>query len=394
MNPDDPQTQNSNSPQQPQTSNSLPVVVVSPQVQVASPEIDSVQPENSSVSQPVPLQPQVVQPNIAQPLVDTPIITSPQVQPPAPVLPNPATPEPAVSNLPVQPTVTSSSPEKVITQVPQAQSPVQTPVSNIGMQSSIPATPQDKKTPLVTLAAQLTFGGTDDKKPKTLVGKIIGVVVMIIAVAATAGSMYGARHVQAARHEIHQISNPYAAKRDDDKKKAIKESGPETQDGKDGKVDVSKLFSADIAQHPQDITAKYDKQINLANGLSFMVTGSERGWDTKDQYTQPAKGKQFVKIALSTGYRGKTGTKYISTYEFKLKNSKGGLQDARTIGGEILPNNDLEISSGSLNPGDKREGFVVYEIDKDEAVTLVFESKGYDDKGSDFVMRGSVDIKK
>ncbi len=252
-----------------------------------------------------------------------------------------------------------------------------------------------KKTPLVTIAAQLTFKGDEAQKPKTLAGKIFGIIIVIVALVGAGGSVYAAQYVKNARQLTYEEQNPSAAKLESDIKQAIKDSGPDTQDGIDGKVDVSKLFDARLGQHEQDVKAAQNKQINISNGFSFMVTGVERNWNTGSKYKVPNKGKEFVKIAVSVGSRSKNGYQIGTNIGFNAVNSKGGVLEEETLSKTIIPDNELVNNSDSMNGGDVRNGWVVFEVDQGEKITLVYESTGTtsgDPEQKEFIMKGSVEI--
>ncbi len=396
----------------------------------------SPQPDQQNI-QPNPTQQGIAQP--AVPSANTPQIVTPTPQPQS-IEPPITTPtnQPTGIVQPQQPIFSDQSPQlvtepadNVVHSVPQTQlyqsennyaqsveasvrqnTPTMSPpaqtapinsVSNIPspqvQQAVLPAPPllsnvdsKKPKTPLVTLAAQLTFRGTEERRPKTLIGKILGIFIIIVALAGSAGFIYAAQHVKAARKEIHQQSNPYAAKNEEDKKKAIADSSPETQKLKDGKLDVSKLFDTYAAEREQDIKAEYNEQINVSDGTTFAVVGSTRGWMPKGKYaSKPAKGKEYIKIDLLVGYRGKEGTGSI--YELKLQNSKGGLQDTSYVSDESSDENGLG-SLPSITPGGTAEGWLVFEVDKGEPVSLVLEKKGlFDAKNKEYKVRAAVEIK-
>ncbi len=394
------------SPQQNQQPEQQPVSPVLAQAQ---------QPQVVDNAQPLPQQ--VIQPS-AQPVVNNPQVITPApsiqaseglplsdqsqvVQQPGQVQANPTTAPSVIIDQPIQAAPDNSAglsnQPPVVTAMPGlATQPV---APSLGV--SAPVAPQNnetsnKKTPLVTLAAQLTFRGSEEQKPKSLIAKIFGIIMIIIALAASAGCIYATQHIKGARQAIKEYSNPYAAKKESDTKKAIKESGPDTQKLNGDKLDLSKLFEASIAEHAQDIKGKVKEQINISDGVSFAVTGIERGWSTGDDYYKPSKNKEYIKVAVTAGYRGKTGSGSVSDSSFKLLNSKGGLQDNRYLSDKLLPDNELSSGSTTLNPGDAHSGWVVYEIDKGEQVTLVYEKKGYsyaDGTSKEFIMKGSVELK-
>ncbi len=348
----------------------------------------TIQPDPEMVVQAAQQSPGVIAPTIA-PSTVTQLVSS-QVPPIQEPQPDPVTIQQSsiveqTANSPAAPLIPTVQPTQI--------NPTQATGVPVQQVNVVPQS-VETKTPLVTLAAQLTFRGDENQKPRTVADKIIGIVSIIIVVLGSAACIYAAQHVQTARKEIRDISNPIAAKREEDAKKAIKESGPDTQKSNNGELDVSKLFDQQLAQRSQDIKAEYGEQVNMANGVSFVIIGEERGWTISEPYaTKASSGKEFLKIAVNVGFRGKEGSFYLSTGDFKLQNSKGGLQDAKYISDKYLPGDEIS-KGGSMNPGDKRKGWLVYEVDKGEQnLTLIYQKKGFDTASKEFFMKGSVGIK-
>ncbi|MCA9332491.1 DUF4352 domain-containing protein [Candidatus Saccharibacteria bacterium] len=375
--------------------NDSPGITTPNNVQPQAP-IDPIQQPNSSLSPQQPLQPQSpIQPQVTP--------TPQQTMPPQQVDANfvqqqPIQPEMAQQQVTPQPQVTGQQvaqpPIQPQTPQPSAypQQPGMAPMQ--GQPQMQNPMPQNKKTPLVTLVAKLTFRGDNNNVPQTKLTKLLGIIFVVIAFAGSGVNIYAARHVASSRQALKEYSNPNAAQREKDKKQALKDSETEIQDLNDGQLDVSKLFDGTLAQRPQDIKPEYNKQVNLSNGATLAVLESKRGWDNGDKYSKPASGKEYILIKVAVGNRAKSGSKYMSTGSFQLLNSKGGLQDTRFVNTDSLGDDGFK-NSGSLNPGDKLVGYLVFEVDKGEAVTLIYEDKGYDydSSGKEFSMKVSVDIK-
>lgn len=133
----------------------------------------------------------------------------------------------------------------------------------------------------------------------------------------------------------------------------------------DGTLDLSTLVDTQKDIKAQDIKAKLNQQVNLADGLSYMVTKVERNWQTDSVYLQPKAGKELIRISLVVGNKAKEGNSYISSSLFRLKNSAGGLQTAEFPTKE----EDPELLEGDdVAPGKQVKGTVIFEVDKDEKV--------------------------
>ncbi len=324
-------------------------------------------------------------------------VQQPQVITETPVLQQ----APVVTNQPLenteQQTVSSGLPVAVANSSQESFNTQPTNVTGLGIEERQQPLIQttNKKPPLVTLVAKLTFRGDNNRGPQTLFTKIFGIVLVVIALAGSGANIYAAKHVQDSRQALKEYSNPNAAQKEKDKKKAIEDSAIEIQDLKDGKLDVSKLFDSELAKRPQDIKGEKNKQINLSNGVSFAVLDVKRGWDSGDQYNKPASGKEFVLVKITGGNRSKSGSRSITGYDFKLLNSKGGLQDSKYLRTGAISDNGFE-DSGSLSPGDIRTGYVLYELDINEKAVLIFEDKGFDyengNNGKEFLIKASMEI--
>lgn len=255
----------------------------------------------------------------------------------------------------------------------------------------------NNKSPLVTLAAQLTFGGKPDSgTPKTPTMKVIGIVIIVISILLSGGIVFATVHVQQARANLKEKYGTARTSNKADVEKAVKASGPDMQSLSEGnKLDVSKLFNQTLGAHKQDIKGELNKQINMSNGVSFAVTGVEKGWipPGDEDYYKPSSGHEYIKFAVTVGYRGKTGSiSFSSSTGLRLKNSAGGLQDAKYIPATVL-SNDLETYS-RLNPGDFKSGYVIFEIKENESpISLVYAGQYYDHDFQQQTIRASIEVK-
>lgn len=328
--------------------NSAPVGAAAPAQPLAAPQTQAIQPQS-------------VQPN--------PVVQPQQVAQPQVALPAPAQPVVQVQMQPNQGLAvpTQQQPQQVVPQAPMA------PLPPVGGPTAAPA---------------------GYKHPPSKVMKIVTIAITIIAILVCS---YGAVHVFKVRKEKYGFASDADKQRKEQTKKAVENSGPETEKRTDGKLNLSKLFDAEYAPHDQDIKAGLNEQINIANGFSFMVTGIEGGWQKSGEYeAQAAPGKEFIKVAVVIGNRAEKGTMSFYTSKLELSNSKGGKQTEVYTDSDDIPNNGLESSSSiNLNPGDQRSGWVVYEIDKGETVSLIYEQKVFACRANDnkdCLMKGSVKL--
>lgn len=329
----------------------------------------------------VPPQPQIP----AQPGVIAPQPTA--VAQPVPVVQPVATPSP-IPSLPTQPAVpTAGVPTAVQQPSPLPNTPPQVPMGSPQPPAPVANTPVLPAQPV----AQVAPPGI--KRPPS---KVMMIATIVLTVATIGLNSYGAVHVFMVRKNKYGFAADAQKQKKDIAQKAIEASKPETEKRSDGKLNVSKLFNADSALRQQDIKAGFKEQLNMANGISFMVTDVEHGWLRQGQYSsKPAAGKEYIKIGVVVGSRAEEGTLSIYASSFKMINSKGGLQDSKYASESDLPNNGL-ANSVSLNPGDQVSGWIIYEIDKNETpLTFVYEAKGFGCPGNndkDCLMKGSVKL--
>lgn len=351
-------------------------------------------------SQPSPIQP--VQQNTPQP-VSQPLDTtlqnrfSPNAASPVQSIPNAATtPQTTEANYPQ----TTPANNSLVTEFPGqniTQNTTNTTANpNPTAQGQPGVADGSNKSPLVTLAAQLTFGGKPDSDaPKTPTMKVIGIVIIVISILLSGGIVFATVHVQQARANLKEKYGTARNSKKSDVDKAIKASGPDMQPLSEGnKLDVSKLFNQTLGAHKQDIKGELNKQINMSNGVSFAVTSVEKNWPSTSSYTKPAPGNEFMKVDVMAGYRGSSETGRFYSTSLRLKNSTGEMQDSRYVSSYGSAKQNGLDSSSSLNPGDTISGWIVFEIKKNETpLTLVYSSTFYDSNFKEQTMKVSIEVK-
>jgi len=133
----------------------------------------------------------------------------------------------------------------------------------------------------------------------------------------------------------------------------------------DGALDVSHLIDTGSSIKSQDIKARLNQQVNLSNGVSYMVTKVERNFVSTSPLLKAGKNKELVKVSVVFGNRDKSNSNYVGTTFVKLINSAGGLVTA-----EFTTSDDFSdaYEATDIAPGKQISGALVYEVDKGEAI--------------------------
>lgn len=148
---------------------------------------------------------------------------------------------------------------------------------------------------------------------------------------------------------------------------------PDVMDRSDNTLDLSNLIpDVDNTIKNQDVKAKLKQQVNLSNGMSYMVTGVTRGYAPTSRFLKASSGKEFIKVDVVIGDRSKDETIFASVAVFKFKNSAGGLQDAEYVSESDMPG---ALKGQEVDPGKQITGSVLFEVDKDEQGSLVTSDK-------------------
>jgi hypothetical protein len=142
----------------------------------------------------------------------------------------------------------------------------------------------------------------------------------------------------------------------------------------DGTLDLSTLIDKQASIKNQDVKAAMNQQVNLANGMSYMVTKVERNFVPASKYAAASAGKEMVKVTIVAGYRAKSGSLYISQSDFTLKTIIGA-----EVRGEFSIDSDLadRLKSTTLDPGKQVTGAILYEVPKDEKITAIITEENY-----------------
>lgn len=142
----------------------------------------------------------------------------------------------------------------------------------------------------------------------------------------------------------------------------------------DGTLDLSTLIDKQESIKNQDVKAAMNQQVNLANGMSYMVTKVERNFVPASKYAAASAGKEMVKVTIVAGYRAKSDTMYLSQSDFTLKTVIGA-----EVRGEFSIDSDLpdRLKSTTLDPGIQVSGAIMYEVPKDEKISAIITEVNY-----------------
>ncbi len=179
------------------------------------------------------------------------------------------------------------------------------------------------------------------------VALIIGIAVAVLLVLGGIGAFFLLKNHS---NPISSVKNNLTGSKD-------------VQDRTDGTLDLSKLIDKQTSIKAQDIQAKLNQQINLSDGLSYMVTKVDRNWQSASTYLKPDSGKEIVKITLVVGNRAKEGGRYVSSIDFKLENSAGGLLTSEYVTAEDEADT---LISGDVSPGKQVKGAIFFTVDSGE----------------------------
>lgn len=375
-------------------------------------------PENSQ-QQTVPMQPVV--PPIAPPAMETPAqaatpqprIMPQQVVSPGPVQPTAYTPPPAPSG--IQPAVVAPSgdPAAIVPaiSIPTAQAPVavqqpvgmpmqnapidptasqgavgpaglagptvQPPTAQVA-QSATPLEPQNMQAPqqpLVSPGLPTSIPSIPNhREPSKKLSMIAAVVFILFSI----GMLVFAWHVLSVRKhnakKVAAIYKPASLAKEEQKK-----VGEAVVASKNNTLDLSKTFNSEYSAFDQDVTAKIGQQVNLSNGLSFIVTSVEP-WTSKDKYNKPDEGKKFIRVNITVGSRAE---KRLASYDigaFTIRENDGQPRsDAHVYlsGDDDLGVPDITRYEDGLDTGKSFNGAVVLQVKSDAKLHLVYKATPY-----------------
>lgn len=267
--------------------------------------------------------------------------STPQPQNPEPVA------QPAPQPLPPTPPVEPAAPPVIAPQAPAAQV------------APDPAAPQQPVTPVGQAASFNSQPAGSGGGKKTVIIIVVIVVVLLILVGGSVAAFLLMRSSGSGSGSGTGVSLGSLTKPKD------------VFDRPDGTLELQPLIDEQDTITAQDLTGKLNQQINLSNGLSFMVTKVERNWVSTAKYDQPDAGKEFVRVHMVVGNRTQSGS--ISN-RFELQNAAGGRVKDEFIAESALPD-QLSLFT-SIDPGNQKTGSMVFQVNKDETpISLVYNTE-------------------
>lgn len=344
-----------------------PQAVNPPSTFSQSPELTQAS-SQSLPQQPIP-QPQAVQvPNPQAPSsqpIDTASFSPSVTAPTQPAVFTPMQPQN------VQPQPTQSMP--AFMQQPQGQTQQQMPASNQTVDTQVPMQAMQGQMPQTPVAAAIPQIPKNLRLPSAKLSLMMTIFFIILSFSMVGFSyrVLAIRKKEGAK--VAAIETPSKTVREERKK-----VGNEVQDRSDGTLDLSSTFDPSQAAFDQDIKAKQNQQVNLSNGLSFMVTGVSP-WASTSKYTKPADGKKFVQVTFLIGNRS---TKRMDSYVFSgfgIKEGDGRVRDDAKVSlfGDdeaAFPADMAVIGSGGdgVDSQKSTKAVAVFEVSNSQAITLVY----------------------
>lgn len=284
-------------------------------------------------------------------------------QPSAPIMPTPPEqpqqpfqqPQPIQPTQPVQPMAPSLDPGMT----PPAPAPMGTPPvvgQPVAPQQFGPAQPMAPQ----PMAPQ-SFNSTASSNSSSKLKIIIPAALVAIVILGVAGFLLTKKDSSSSSNPVTNVVNKV-------------KGNSEVVSRSDGTLDLSTLIDKQESIKNQDVKAAMNQQVNLANGMSYMVTKVERNFVPASKYAAASAGKEMVKVTIVAGYRAKSGTLYLSQSDFTLKTAIGA-----EVRGEFSIDSDLpdRLKSTTLDPGKQVSGAIMYEVPKDEKIAAIITEDNY-----------------
>ena len=146
--------------------------------------------------------------------------------------------------------------------------------------------------------------------------------------------------------------------------------------------DARKIGSSSETSSSQDSkNQESTNEFKVGDIISFddkevTVTNVDRNYSTGNEFSKPKDGKEFVKVTVEIKNKSKSDISY-NTFDFKIKNSDGALQDAEA---ETYSLSD-SLSSGQLSENGKIKGSMVFEVPKgDKNLSLKYSPSFWSNK--------------
>ena len=122
----------------------------------------------------------------------------------------------------------------------------------------------------------------------------------------------------------------------------------------------------------EELEGKIGEQITANDGLVLMVTNIERNFKVDDANYKLDDTKELVKVNFLLGNITKDKPKDLSSFSFRLENSRGA---------QLTPENiatyEGKFDTVKIDPGTQTKGSVIYAVSKDEKPLVFTRSQMY-----------------
>lgn len=133
-------------------------------------------------------------------------------------------------------------------------------------------------------------------------------------------------------------------------------------------------LSRPIDDKAQDKKAKMNQQVDLSDGISYMVTKLEQDLGSRYTYNNDSGDKELVKVSLAVGNRNKLWTFHPFDF-FKIKTVDGILYNSEIVLPKDGPEKQVDIGWVTLEPGKQIEGSLFFVVDKDQKISSIVTDK-------------------
>ena len=108
-------------------------------------------------------------------------------------------------------------------------------------------------------------------------------------------------------------------------------------------------------------------------GEEIKVTNVQRNYNTGNEYSKPASGKEFVKVTVTIKNTSNSNIS-VNPLEFKIQDSNGA-QKSLASESYII---DDKFDSAELIPGGTKTGSIIFEVPKNDAgLKLIYEPNAF-----------------
>ena len=131
------------------------------------------------------------------------------------------------------------------------------------------------------------------------------------------------------------------------------------------------------SQSNQSETKEYKVGDTISfEGEEITLTNVQRNYNTGNEYSKPASGKEFVKVTVTIKNVSNSNIS-LSPFDFKIQDSNGSQE---SLAGESYSLDD-QLNSAELIPQGTKTGSMIFEVPKDDAgLKLIYKPNAFNDK--------------